>query len=241
MDYSILRKSFVLIAQGLFEKEQLLNNAPERYPYSPKLQHGINLFLAAWHQIGKTESDVFQHADEGSFCAHYLTKPIEDWFVDWHLNEKETQDLEDQPFFGYQEFAYRTDTNAYRPSVECREFWETQDKDAIAGTDERILYEMMMELDQESYCEIRRFIIEHPILSQNDFRRMKTKHADLPSVTQALSFAYEEFDQEAYRCPTCGWTMIKGKYGLVCHSPHCVDIIPHLTEGDKLDLSDVVS
>lgn len=238
MDFSTLRKAFVLIAQGLFEKEQLLKKAPERYPYSPKLQHGINLFLAASRQLGNlTEENVFQYADESSFCSHYLTMPISDWFEGWALNAQEMQQLEESPFYNYGEFAYCTDTNTYCPSVECREFLETQDMDAVAGTDQRMLYEMMMKLNQELYSEIRRFIIENPILSPDKHRKMKMKYSDHPSAIEALSFAYEEFNQEAYKCPVCGWTMLKGKYGLICHSPHCTDVKPLLTEEDKLDLS----
>lgn len=52
MDAIFLRKTFALIAKGLVEKEQLLQKEPTRYPYSKALQHGINMFLAASHQIG---------------------------------------------------------------------------------------------------------------------------------------------------------------------------------------------
>ena len=52
MDATFLRKTFALIAKGLVEKEQLLQKEPTRYPYSKALQHGINMFLAASHQIG---------------------------------------------------------------------------------------------------------------------------------------------------------------------------------------------
>ena len=56
MDVIFLRKTFSLIAKGLVEKERLLQKQPARYPYSKALQHGINMFLAASHQIGGVES-----------------------------------------------------------------------------------------------------------------------------------------------------------------------------------------
>ena len=55
MDATFLRKTFALIAKGLVEKEQLLQKEPMRYPYSKALQHGINMFLAASHQIGAVQ------------------------------------------------------------------------------------------------------------------------------------------------------------------------------------------
>ena len=66
MDAVFLRKTFALIAKGLVEKEQLLQKEPTRYPHSRALQHGINMFLAASHQIGGV-SDITQYADEASF------------------------------------------------------------------------------------------------------------------------------------------------------------------------------
>ena len=61
MDAIFLRKTFALIAKGLVEKEQLLQKEPTRYPYSKALQHGINMFLAASHQIGGMQ-DITQYA-----------------------------------------------------------------------------------------------------------------------------------------------------------------------------------
>ena len=55
MDATFLRKTFALIAKGLVEKEQLLQKEPTRYPYSKALQHGINMFLVASHQIGAVQ------------------------------------------------------------------------------------------------------------------------------------------------------------------------------------------
>ena len=69
MDAIFLRKTFALIAKGLVEKEQLLQKEPTRYPYSKALQHGINMFLAASHQIGGMQ-DITQ-----SVSYTHLTLP----------------------------------------------------------------------------------------------------------------------------------------------------------------------
>ena len=73
MDAIFLRKTFALIAKGLVEKEQLLRKEPTRYPYSKALQHGINMFLAASHQIGGIQ-DIAQYADEAAFLKFFITK-----------------------------------------------------------------------------------------------------------------------------------------------------------------------
>lgn len=39
-----LQKTFAFIASGLVEKEMLLKESPNRYPYSKNLQRGINMF-----------------------------------------------------------------------------------------------------------------------------------------------------------------------------------------------------
>lgn len=40
------------------------------------------------------------------------------------------------------------------------------------GTDERILYEKIITLSQEDYCRVRRYIIEHPIITLEDRRHV---------------------------------------------------------------------
>lgn len=238
MDEIFLRKAFALIAKGLMEKERLLQKEPSRYPYSKELQHGINMFLAASSQIGQMEDRIFEWADESSFLKHFITRPIADWFHEWNAEEVKELRLEEQPFYGYEAFAYRRNENIYIPSSECYEFLETQDSDIMAGTDERVLYEKMRLLDQDTYCYIRKYIIEHPIISLEKKRLMSLKLSDDQMARDAFQFAYEEITEESFRCPSCGWTMTQGKYGLNCHSPHCTDIVPELTDDMKLDIAE---
>lgn len=235
MDTAFMRKTFALIAKGLIEKEQLLQKEPTRYPYSKALQHGINMFLAASQQAGCQAA--LQYADETSFLAHFITKPISDWFSDWNPNVIDTLNFKEEPFYAYEAFAYQRSGNIYTPSSDCYEFLELQDNDIINGTDERILYEKMTILDQETYCKVRRYIIEHPIITIEDRRAMSLDLADNQAARDAFQFAYEEITEDSYRCPCCGWTMIPGKYGYSCHSTHCTDIVPELTDEMKLDTS----
>lgn len=237
MDAAFLRKAFALMAKGLLEKEQLLQKDPTRYPYSKALQHGINMFLAASRHLGGVGDSSLNYATESSFLAYFITKPIADWFCDWTPDAIEKLNLQDEPFYGYEAFAYRRSENIYTPSSECYEFLETQDSDIMGGTDERILYEKMIVLDQDTYCQIRKYIIEHPIITIQDRRTMSLELADNQAGRDAFQFAYEEIPEDSYRCPCCGWTMTQGKYGYSCHSSHCSDTIPELTNEMKLDIS----
>ena len=150
MDVAFLRKAFALIAKGLIEKEQLLQAEPTRYPYSKALQHGINMFLAASQWAGC--QTTMQYADEASFLANFITRPSEEWFNAWNPDVVDKLNLQEEPFYAYGSFSYQRAGNVYTPSSDCYEFLETQDNDILAGTDERILYEKMSILDQETYC-----------------------------------------------------------------------------------------
>ena len=98
MDAIFLRKTFSLIAKGLVEKEQLLQKQPARYPYSKALQHGINMFLAASHQIGGVQ-DIMQYADEAAFLKLFITKPVIEWFDEWDPKMIDCLNLKEEPFY----------------------------------------------------------------------------------------------------------------------------------------------
>lgn len=233
MDAAFMRKTFALIAKGLIEKEQLLQKEPARYPYSKALQHGINMFLAASRWAGCEAAA--QYADEASFLAHYITRPVFEWFNEWDTETVDKLKLQEEPFYAYGPFAYQRSGNVYTPGSDCYEFLETQDSDIPDGTDERLLYEKMAVLDQETYCKLRRYIIENPIISLEDRRAMSLELAGIQAARDAFQFAYEEITEACYRCPQCGWTMTQGKYGYSCHSAHCTDTIPELTDEMRLD------
>ena len=235
MDVAFMRKTFALIAKGLIEKEQLLQKEPTRYPYSKALQHGINMFLAASQWAGCKVAA--QYADEMAFLSHFITKPIFEWFDGWNPEAINELNLQEEAFYAYGAFAFQRSGNMYTPSSDCYEFLETQDNDIMDGTDERLLYEKMIVLDQEAYCKVRRYIIEHPIITIEERRTISLDLADNHAARDAFQFAYEEITEDSYRCPCCGWTMTLGKYGYSCHSTHCMDTIPELTDEMKLDTS----
>lgn len=236
MDAAFMRKAFALIAKGLVEKEELLRKEPARYPYSKTLQHGINMFLSACYQSDRSEN-VFQYADESAFLEHFITKPIYEWFSGWDQKVIEEMELQEEPFYAYDAFAYRRSDHMYIPSSDCFEFLDTQDSDIMDGTDEHILYEKMIVLDQDNYCKVRKYIIENTIITVDERREMSLELADTPAAKEAFQSAYEEITDDFYPCPCCGWTMTHGKYGYNCHSTHCIDITPEFSESDKISCS----
>lgn len=235
MDAVNLQKAIALIAKGLEEKERLLEKAPSRYPHSAKLQHGINMFLTASYEPGGLGNKIFEYADESSFLDHYACIPIADWFCDWEPEAIRKLNLEDQPFYGYDAFAYRRGPERYVPSEACTEFLETQEANIVEGTDEYALFEKLCRVSQENYVFVRRFIIEHPVLTIHERREIFMHQADSLAAKDAVTFAYESFHEKMYRCPVCGWTMASTKYGPVCHSTYCTEKTPALNACDVLD------
>ena len=235
MDVTDLRKAFGLMTRGMMEKDELREKYPGRYPYSRDLHHGMNLFLAACLEMGGMGKEVFSWADEEAFLEKYICRPIKDWFEDWDEDACTRFALENQPFYGYGAFAYRVDTNVYMASSECMEYLETQEANIIEGTDEHALYEQMLNLSQEKYVLVRRYLIEHPVITLEERRNILYEVAEDAAAREALQFAYEEFSEQGYRCPACGWTMMKGKYDWICHSPHCMDNHPDFSDKRLLE------
>ena len=236
MDITLIRKAIALIAKGIVEKDHLLEKQPNRYPHSKKLQHGINMFLYASLRWGGVGEDIFEYADESKFLQKYAKIPVAQWFEEWDSQVCSQLDLENQPFYGYEALAYyRKRTNRYMPSEDCVVFLETQEANIIEGTDEYALYEKIIRLSQEEYCLVRRFIIEHPIMTIDDRRDILFRLAGNQIAKEAINTAYELFQEKGYRCPICGWTMTDGSFGPICHSEYCTKTMPFLTDIIKVD------
>lgn len=234
MEKEVLRKAFGLIAKGLIEKEELLKKEPNRYPHSPCLQRGINQFLAASVELGHVGEQIWSYADETAFFARFMELPVAEWFSDWEPEAVAKLNLAEEPFYGFGALGIWEDENRCIPSEDCLEYLESQDSDILNGTVERVLYGKMKALSQEHYMLIRRFIIEHPVATIQELRDIKKSLIGFPDAIDTISFAYETWDGEAYRCPACGWTMQEGRHGLFCHSRHCLDITPDLSDSDRL-------
>lgn len=233
-----LQKAFALIASGLVEKEKLLKNLPNRYPYSNNLQKGINMFLAACLEIGHLSERIFKFSDESSFLSKYISKPICEWFADWNQESLLQYEITSQPFYSYGPFAYRRGKNdVYTVTEECIEFLSTQELNIIEGTDERALYEKIIQLSQDDYCKVRKYIIQNPIITVENRREFLLEYADNANAKEAFNLAYELFEGIYTTCAACGWTMTEGIYGYSCVSEHCLEHMPSITDEMKVDAS----
>lgn len=122
MDTAFMRKTFALIAKGLIEKEQLLQTEPTRYPYSKAMQHGINMFLAASQWAGSQAA--VEYPDETSFLAHFITRPVEEWFDTWESGAVEQLHLQEEPFYAYDAFAYQKPVTYMFPARIAMSSWK---------------------------------------------------------------------------------------------------------------------
>ena len=236
MEIIHMRKAFWFIARGLFEKNKLIQRHSQSYPYSMNLQRGINMFLAAALEIGGMGKEIFAYSDENAFLSKYILKPVNEWFDGWNSDVYEKLNLREQPFYHYDALAYRigNGNTLYVPSEECIEFLETQEKDninepkvsIIEETDEYSLFEQLKRLNQDNYCKVRKFIIEHPIIDDGELREIKCDLADV-TAAYAITLAYERFEEKAYCCPVCGWTMTKNAYGFECMTDDCLKRRPY--------------
>lgn len=231
-----LQKAFAFIAKGLIEKENELEKFPNKYPYSKNLQRGINMFLAACCETGNVGENVFDFADESSFLSHYISLPINKWFQGWDQDIITKHRINQQPFYEYGPFAYRRGKeDVYIATEECVEYLGTQESNIIEGTDERALYEKIIQLSQEDYCRVRRYIIEHPIMTVEERRDILLEFASNVNARESFELAYELFEESGFCCPSCGWTMTVGKYGHTCISDHCLNHLPTITPNMKVD------
>lgn len=122
MDTAFMRKTFALIAKGLIEKEQLLQMEPTRYPYSKALQHGINMFLAASQWAGSQAA--VEYPDEASFLAHFITRPIEEWFDTWESGAVEQLHLQEEPFMPMTPLRIKKPVTYMFPARIAMSFWK---------------------------------------------------------------------------------------------------------------------
>lgn len=105
------------------------------------------------------------------------------------------------------------------------------ENDLLGGHQERRVYEFLRAGTQEQYAYGRRMLIRHPLLTWNEYVRIKTGLAlgdpdpldqgeadtiDPVWLQEFVSMAYEPVPGAAKVCPSCGWTMtMRGK------QPHC--------------------
>ncbi len=236
MDCLHIEKAITFIAKGIREKENIEVSKRTPYYYSKDLQRGINMFLWAAFSMGGVGKNVYAYADEYAFLKKFICLPIREWFVDWSEESQRRLQLENEYFYYLEALAYRVGCDdVYMASEDCYDYLNRQESNIIESLDERSVYNRLKELSQEQYVEVRRFLIQNPIATEETRREFIPKIAESPAAKDVIGIAYERFYESVYRCPTCGWTLKRTANGYVCHSQYCTENLPTLTDGMVID------
>lgn len=233
MNTETFAKMIVLIAVGLYEKEK--SKTIGHYPYSNKLMHGINIFAAQALLYSGNPDIVLDDMHEAAFIEMYATKPVAEWFRGW--NDDFVSWAQESSFWNTDALAMCYRVGKYRITDDCVDLINTQDDDLLNGMEQKEIYKILMRLSQKDYVYFRKFIITHPICSEQDLRRMRIQHADNSDALIILNAAYERVPADSHRCPVCGWTLVfDGMQAYCCNTscsskklrPEDLEIIPEL-------------
>lgn len=211
-------RMFSSVAFGLKHKLDMTN--PEDYKKGLLLRQGINMFGAlALKYSNKTEEDLDQLLSsivETKMIYNLFTRPVKEWFSGW--DDKVISQLEQSDFY---EVGALICVNKYNKSYsltdECYDYLDASETD-LAAIDEKAVYNRMKELSQEDYVSVRKFIIEHRLLTNSERKRFMLAHENSEEISKIIEDAYENTPQGLYVCPNCGWTLeFVGEQPLCCH------------------------
>ena len=215
-----LKTAMDLIVTGLYEKERQKKKG--EYFYSKRIIHGINLFQSLNYKYNPEGFD-FGKMHEQSFITEYAMRPVAEWFHGW--KNKENLKLEDQSFYYMDALVGDSGFHTFHVNDNCEDYIEYVEKDVIAGIEQRAVYDCLKSLDQDAYVNLRKFLIEHPVIPAKDLRGLKLGYAQNSIALQAIENAYEEIQKDCFVCPRCGWTLQKEKIGMRCQSRTCSEAV----------------
>ena len=227
MTIEVFSKMIALVAAGLYEKEQNVSEQTS-YPYSNQLSLGMNIFAAQAVQYHPNYEMVLKDMHESVFLEGYASQPVSFWFSGW--NDEIIQRLQKSDLWNLESLAYFYNDGKFQTTDECTDLIESLDDDLLNGLEQKLVYQALIKLSQSEYVAIRKFLIEHPVISEAEFREMKFQYYDNSDVIDALEIAYEKIPKNTFRCPNCEWTMyIDGKQQF-CSSRSCGE--PKFTKDD---------
>lgn len=217
-DAAKLKTAMGLITTGLREKER--GKKAEKYFYSKKLIHGINIFQSLNYKYNPEGFD-FNELHEQAFLINYAMRPVDQWFEGWENTE--ALKLEEQPFYYLGALIGDSGFQTFHVNDDCEDYIEYFEKKLIEGIEQREVYDCLKVLSQEEYVVLRKYFIEHPIIRPQGLRMLKLDHTANEAALKAIENAYEEIFDDCYVCPRCGWTLYKEKVGMRCQSRTCIE------------------
>ena len=218
-DLTKLKTAMQLITSGLYEKDR--KKEKEQYFYSKHLIHGINLFQSLNYKYNYEQFD-FEQLHEQKFITDYAMKPVKEWFEGW--KNTENMKLEEQEFYHMGELVGDIGSNMFYVNDCCEDYVQYYvEKDIIAGIEQRVVYECLRVLEQDDYVYLRKYLIQHPIIDQDEMRKLKLRYFQNNPALDAIEKAYEEIKEDCYICPKCGWTLTQWKTKMICQSRCCTE------------------
>ena len=164
IDMAEFERMFACIAFGLQSK--LKAEDSEHYKAGLLFRQGVNLFtLLAFRYYSKNEARIeyINSINESKMIRVNCTNPVKEWFVGW--DHDVLKKLEEMPFYHLGALVICSEKgNTYQLTDECEDYLNVSEKD-LSSIDEHIVFNKMKDLSQEYYVAMRRFLIEHPLIS----------------------------------------------------------------------------
>lgn len=208
-----------LIAYGIAEKDGLYEADPHRYPYSQAFRHGMNILAALCAECSDDAEELLPTFNESDFIRNSAASDVREWTARWRDECREAvegcRSIEIGPLAS-------VDGDYFAATSECYEVLRFAENDLLGGHQERRVYEFLRAGTQEQYVYGRRMLIRHPLLTWNEYVRIKTGLAlgdpdpldqgeadtiDPVWLQEFVSMAYEPVPGAAKVCPNCGWTI----------------------------------
>ncbi len=120
-DVKALQKAMDLIIFGLDEKIKI--KEPNKYPYSSKCQHGMNMYYRLALSYDKTFD--LRNAYETYFVKNYAAKPVDEWFESW--NEQFVNEIKNTNYYQSSPLVVLTDNNSYEMTDFSKKYLEHLD------------------------------------------------------------------------------------------------------------------
>lgn len=216
-------KMFAYVAFGL--KEKLRRPNPEEYTYGLLLRQGINMFSSLAVEFSGLQGNALKSylgsLNETEMICKIFTRSVNEWFVGW--NDSVLQDIGTYYFGNIGPLIYLNEKEKrYDLTDECLDYLDATEND-LTAIDEHLVYDLMKQLSQDNYVYVRKFIIEHPLLSEIERKKLLINFNNEPNVVELVEHAYEKTPEETYLCHNCGWTMtFKGLQPNCCHKD-CIE------------------
>lgn len=217
IDMAEFERMFACIAFGLQSK--LKAEDSEHYKAGLLFRQGVNLFtLLAFRYYSKNEARIeyINSINESKMIRVNCTNPVKEWFVGWDHDVLEK--LEEMPFYHLGALVICSEKgNTYQLTGECEDYLNVSEKD-LSSIDEHIVFNKMKDLSQEYYVAMRRFLIEHPLISSLEKKEFLLSHENDGNCCEIIRDAYEPIPADSYVCLNCGWTLsLSGQQPVCCH------------------------